>query len=388
MTDLILSSDDISWFKLSMRLAAILILSGFLAQAQNRDLMKEPLRSQIKECFNHIYNSDTYEFGQAAEQLKKSLPNHPMNNLLAALSIYWSKYPLNLNGAEIEKLKKLLDESISKCHVLLEEEPDAFDIKYIDMVSHSILALGHSREGQFFKAAGEAKKAYNYFKEGFKLMEEYPEFYFSSGLYSYYREKYPEIYPIYKTIIWVFKSGDKKEGLRLMKLAFDQSEFAKAEAAHYLSHILLRYEMKPIAALPYVRFLANEYPGNLFFLSNYIETNIFLERYNEAEKWLVNLDESEHPYYRTAYAVFQGRVAESKYQYELAETLFNEALAIAEGSINEETDNLKNLALCGLARLSLLNNNSEKAQEYYELALEDVKYEIYQQEPDEFLEVH
>ncbi|MEZ0611599.1 hypothetical protein ACAW74_24015 [Fibrella sp. WM1] len=41
------------------------------------------------------------------------------------------------------------------------------------------------------KAVGESRKAYVYMKDGFQLMDKNVEFYFSTGLYNYYVERYP-----------------------------------------------------------------------------------------------------------------------------------------------------------------------------------------------------
>ena len=358
------------------------------AIGQQLILQKEPVKSKLFECFFHIYNSDTISFPEAASALEEAIPDHPANDLLIALSIYWAKYPLNLNGSDLERMKASLSVTIDKCHDLLDENEDNFEVKYLDMIAHAMMALNYSRNHQYFRAAAAAKKAYNYFRDGFELMDDYKEFYFSSGLYSYYREKYPEVYPIYKTIIWLFKSGDKEEGLRLLKLAVEESFFARPEAAHYSGHILLRYKMRPEEALKYAKILAEEYPKNLFFKANYIENLLFLGQYDEAAMALDNFPYSSHAYYRMAKTVFKAIISESEFQYELAETLYNKSLELSRLGVNEEIDNLKNLAYCGLARLSLLLNDQDKAKQYYELALEDIKFEIYQQEPMEFLELH
>ena len=351
-------------------------------------LQNDPVRDKLKQCFHAIYDSDTVAFPIAAAALAEEIPDHPANELLKALSIYWAKYPLDLDGDELKNMKSLLGQAIDKCHDLLDINEDDFEIKYVEMICHAMLALSYNRDNQFFKAAAESKKAYNYFRDGFDLMETYNEFYFSSGLYSYYREKYPEIYPIYRTIIWVFKDGDKEEGIRLMKLAVDKSVFARAEAAHYVGHILLRYELKPEEAIKYADLLRKEYPNNVFFRANYIENLLFLKRYEEAEDQIKTFPDSDHAYYQMAKSVFSAMISENKFEYELAETLYNQSLETAERGVSEEIDNLKSLANSGLARLSLLLNDEQKAKAYYKAALKNTKFELYQQEPREFLDLH
>ncbi|MDA0196780.1 MAG: hypothetical protein O2887_17130 [Bacteroidetes bacterium] len=361
---------------------------NFPLLAQEFILQKEPVNSKFLECFYHIYNSDTASFKESSIKLKKLIPTHPANDLLIALSIYWSKYPLNLDGKELVRMKEELIATTEKCHEILENHENDFEVRYVDMIAHSILALTYSRDSQFFKAAGEAKKAYNYFRDGFELMKNYNEFYFSSGLYSYYREKYPEAYPIYRAVVWMFKSGDKKEGLRLMALAFKETVFAKAEAAHYLSHILMRYEMKPALSLRYVEYLSNRYPGNLFFKANYIENLLFLKRYDDAALLLDDFPDDEHAFYQMAKKVFTGIVAENESEYKFAERCFNDAIEISKRGTSEEINNLKSLSYCGLARLSLLVGNMESTLSFYKMANDLVKYDLYKKEPEEYLSRH
>ena len=371
-----------------MRILSLLLLLSFPLLSQDIILQKEPVNSKFLECIYHIYNSDTTSFQQSSVELKKLIPAHPANDLIIGLSLYWSKYPLNLDGGELIRLKETLVATTERCNEILENYEDDFEIRYIDMIAHSILAVTYSRDSQFFKAAGEAKKAYNYFRDGFELMKDYNEFYFSSGLYSYYREKYPEAYPIYQAIVWMFKSGDKEEGLRLMALAFEETVYAKAEAAHYLSHVLMRYEMKPDKSLRYIEYLSNHYPGNLFFRANYIENLLFLNRYDDAALLLDDFPDNNHAFYQMSKRVFTGIVAESKYEYEFAERSFKDALEISKRGTSEEINHLKSLTYCGLARLSLLVGDRERTVSFYEMAYDLVKYDLYRREPKEYLSGH
>ena len=69
-------------------------------------------------------------------------------------------------------------------------------------------------------------------KTGFDLMHKNPEFYYTTGLYNYYREQYPESHPGYKTVVWVLAGGDKEKGLQLLHKASKEALFTKTEATN------------------------------------------------------------------------------------------------------------------------------------------------------------
>ena len=63
----------------------------------------------------------------------------------------------------------------------------------------------------------------------------YSDFYFFTGVYNYYREAYPEAYPVYKPLALLFPKGSKTKGLEDLLIASKNSIFLKAEAFSFLS---------------------------------------------------------------------------------------------------------------------------------------------------------
>ena len=62
----------------------------------------------------------------------------------------------------------------------------------------------------------------------------YPDFYFFTGLYNYYREAYPEAHPIYKVLAFLFPRGDREKGSAELQNAGANSIMLKAEAYSFL----------------------------------------------------------------------------------------------------------------------------------------------------------
>ena len=94
---------------------------------------------------------------------------------------------------------------------------------------------------------------YSFMKKGFDLTEEYREFNFPVGMYNYYREKYPELHPVYKPFMFFFRNGDVSKGLRQLERSVKENVFTKPEAGMFLVHIYLYYENNPAAALKIIQ---------------------------------------------------------------------------------------------------------------------------------------
>jgi hypothetical protein len=53
------------------------------------------------------------------------------------------------------------------------------------------------------------------------------------NLYDYYREAYPRIYPVYKSLALLFPRGDMEKGLKELNTSASGSVVLKAESAFY-----------------------------------------------------------------------------------------------------------------------------------------------------------
>ena len=133
------------------------------------------------------------------------------------------------------------------------------------------------------------------------------EFLFTTGLYNYFREKYPEIYPIYKPFVWVFKSGNEEKGLEQLERATRETILSRVEAAIYLSYIYLRYEDTPKKAQKLLTSLKVQYPANFYLLAKYFESIRMYPHYQKIKtEDCQKLMTTDRFYYQVVGHVFEG----------------------------------------------------------------------------------
>ncbi len=252
--------------------------------------------------------------------------------------------------------------------------------------AHGLLALYENEDGNTFKAAGQAKNAYSYLKRGFDLLEAYPDFYFSTGLYNYYREKYPELRPAYRPFMWFFRNGDTVLGIKQLDTAVRKSLFLEVEAADYLTHIYLFYEDRPGQALPYARRLVNDYPDNLYFAVNYAHAALGAEQFAGVEAYVEKLISSNKRYFQVTGHLFKGMLLEKRDQaWDAAEAAYLKSLQSNIGIAGEEAKNYRSYAYAGLARIADHEKKIVQAKNLYEQALNAAQYPPVKKEAEAYL---
>jgi len=272
---------------------------------QDKDAIK-----LTRQAIDSIYNLNYPAADKMIHELEGSLGDYPGVLLLKAFYMSWKYRPIKKDQQAFNDFEKLLFKSVSVCDSLLtinQEDPEA---TFFKLTSHAYLAQLYSDNGMNMKALGEAKEAYTYMKAGFDMVDKNPEFYFPCGIYNYYREKYPEENPFYKSFMWLFRSGDMSEGISMLKKGMNQALFDNVECITYLFHIYLRYEDKPFMALPYARLLKDTYPQNLIYTSHYIENSIRMNQYNGLAPLVKKLLAGDKPFFKYLGEIYSGYLAE------------------------------------------------------------------------------
>ena len=164
---------------------------------------------------------------------------------------------------------------------------------------------------------------------GFDRTDEFPDFYFSNGLYYYYREKYPELRPFYKSFLWLFPSGNKEKGIEDLKMCTHEGIFSSEMAHLYLFHIYLRYENNGRYALSYAKNLYTQYPQNTRFKTIYAESLIAEQQYALAEPLAQELAQETRLFFSVPGFTFKGMIAEGRGDLEFAKMDYLKALELS-----------------------------------------------------------
>jgi tetratricopeptide (TPR) repeat protein len=181
---------------------------------------------------------------------------------------------------------------------------------------------------------------------------------------------------VYKPFIWFFKKGDKQQGLKQLQKARENSIFMQAEAGLYLQHIYLRYELNPQAAIPVSKDLVDKYPKNLIFRSDYVEALLEAGQYQEAEKAIPPLLNSDRPHFTMVGQIFKGVLLEKYYgQMEQASAMFQQALQTGANCDSERAKDVKSIAYTGLGRIAQKQGDEKAAKDNFKTAISIAQYD-------------
>lgn len=351
-------------------LMLFLFFFGYQGFAQKLTLFDHPERMSIVEKAGYyIYNNEYEKADSAISYVEKILPQHPIVYMMRALNIAWQEMPIRTTSSVFPAHYEALQKVIVAAEKLQEENENHQEGVFFEMSARGLLTEYYAREGNYLKALGEARRMYGLARTGFDFVDNNSEFLFSTGLYNYFREKYPERHPIYKPFMWIFKSGDIDKGLVQLDQATKMGKLIKIEAHLYLAYIYLRYENKAYKARQYLENLVSEYPNNSYFKSKLIECMVSQDDYEKAMPLVEELNSKSDQYYVLCSETYKG-VYQKKYKMNntLAEGHFIRALEISNRYINKGLY-YKSICLLGMGDIIEERGDKSGAVRYYKEAI-------------------
>lgn len=360
-----------------LRIFFVVIAFFFTSQEVRAQLFDHPDNvAVVSKGIDYIYNVQPDSAEIYITKIEKRLPDHPAIPMMRALKVLWTYIPVVTVDSVFEKFSGYLYETIalsSKLDGGKQEDPEAI---FFEMTAHGLLAEYYADGGHYMKALGEAGKAYDLVKKGFELSEQIPDFLLTSGVYNYFREKYPEKHPVYKPLLWVFKNGDTELGIQQIKAATRKAVLTKVEAYIYLSYIYLRYEYEPEKAQSYLWTLAKKYPNNLYIKSKLLESQTPRNDFKKAPLSYINeLRQSDRPYYQMAGDTFLGMYFE-KVSGDMDKAVKQYQEGIRQGEkIPGHGRYYRSIAYLGLGRIFAELGDKAQAKMYLESALNETDSE-------------
>jgi len=326
----------------------------------------------ISEGIERIYNMDFKEAEAVSAELADRYPGHPVCDLYRGMMIYWEEFPLTASSPGRAKYERILRGCIEKSEPG-NYPPGGYSSEYLlaNLSARGLLLLFYADNGLSSEVMPLASQTYRPLVRSMKLTNECPDFYYFSGVYNYYRDAYPRVRPIYKTVAFLFPQGNMKKGIEQLELCSMKAMALKAEALSMLSWIKMHFETDYPGALPYSKELYERYPSNVLFKSMYIKNLLLLKKYDEAENVIMSHSPSDtNSYYRAEIMVFNGLLQEKKYRNKNAAKNYYrsaiEALVPFEAYGNEFTS----YSYFGLSRLSERDDEKQLKRIYRRKALE------------------
>lgn len=360
---------------------------GVRAQAPKPILPNAKAMTQVKVVMDAINSHDFAQKSTELQKLKGMVGDHPICDLLDGLSDYWQHYPVYAQEDRAKVYRTKLFACQKKAGLMLDEDAKSIEGTFFTMLTDLMLAKHFNDRGESVSAINYTRRSFSLIKKGFELKKQYVEFYFTTGLYDYFREAIPEKNPVYKTFMWMFPEGNKVRGLEELEIAFKQSTFTRADAAVFLTRIYMFFENNATKAQGYAKTIHEEYPENPHYQVLYAEALLASGKGQEAEAILDKVATNANPYFKSLHALMHA------WQLELTEPKTGKAgiyaakaLDLAKAEKGRQTDNLKGVNYIILARAWAKAGDKAKTKQYYTKAAKLVTVPAMKAEAEKYLD--
>lgn len=371
-----------------LRPLIILILFVSTLSAQ-----QERLDSLITSGIHQIYSIEFEDAENTFVIVKKEFPEHPAGNFFDAMIVWW-RILLDLRNEEYDDLLvDKLEIVIDQCDEILDENP-----KNVDAIFFKGGALGYrgrlsALRKDWFEAAIDGKDALPLVFLAYELDSTNTDVILGFGIYNYFAEVIPEMFPIVEPLMIFFPDGDKQKGIEQLKFVGENGKYAKYEALYFLMTSYYSFEKTNIKALKYAKILNDEFPDNPRFESYRGRINVRMNNYKNAFKIFSSIIDK----YNLDYMGYTERIKREAEYYSGVYYKQNDSLAPAETHFlncdslsrildkDEESGFLVNTILY-LGELNDLKGEREKAIKYYEEVLDLDEYRDSYEKAEKHLE--
>ncbi|MBI3233444.1 MAG: hypothetical protein HYZ42_05290 [Bacteroidetes bacterium] len=347
-------------FKHDIKIAPIAPVTPISSNPENKKM--------ILETLDDIYNFDFAVAETNISKVKHKLPNHPIYHMLLTMNLDWQWEPTCEDKGKQALIIYHLNRTLIESDSLLRKKPNDLEVMFIQFTAHGFLARVNAILGNYGEAVNHSMSAYNSVKKGFDLKEKFYDFYFSTGMYNYYREKYPELHPIVKPFAAMLSDGNPELGIKQIRFSYAHSLFSKIESANYLINIFYKYESKPADAFNIAEEVNKKYPSNLFFTVKYAE-GIMVCNKNKADYVALyeKLLESNSTYYQMCGYFFKAQKLYSENKTEDAFIWAHKSSKMSE-KLTKLKDNMPSYIHMLLGKIYEKKGNSKEAEKCFKVA--------------------
>jgi len=369
MVSILPGQKDLKRYKIS-KILLVLVLCLSTSSLNSQFLKDSTSLNLIKEGIDNVYNFQFDKADKVSKELGKLYPGQPVVYLFKGMMTYWENYPLITTSSA----RASFEEDMRKCIELSDKNKNSsaeVEILLVNLCARGLLLLYYTDNYLSLDVFPLATSTYQYIRRSFDFTAYYSDFYFFTGVYNYYREAYPEAYPIYKPLVFLFPKGSKVKGLEELQIVSKNSIILKAEAFSFLSAIFLTFENNFQQATYFSKSLHTLYPDNPEYLGAYIKNLLLIKRYDEAEMEMLSSNTSQsNSFFRAQMSIFNGILQEKKYHdIKKAQQFYSKGIddITIFGSYGNE---YAAYAYFGLSRISEINGNKDYKKMYRKLALQ------------------
>ena len=349
----------------------------FLLFVSSLSAQQERLDSLITSGIHQIYSIKFEDADSTFEIVKNDFPEHPSGNFFSAMIVWWRILLDIQNEDHDDLLVDKLEIVIDQCDDILDENPSNVDALFFKGGALGYRGRLSSLRKDWFDAAIDGKDALPLVFLAYELDSTNTDVILGFGIYNYFAEVIPEMFPMVEPLMIFFPEGDKKKGLDQLKYVGAFGKYAKYEALYFLMTSYYSIEKNSIVALKYAKKLNEEFPNNPRFESYRGRIYVRLNNYKNAFEIFSDIIDKHN----LGYVGYTERTKREAEYYVGFYHKKNDSLALAETHFlncdslsrlvdeGEESGFLVNSVLY-LGEINDLIGNREKAILYYEEVLD------------------
>jgi hypothetical protein len=350
------------------------ILFTTIARSQISYLDRPDLMEKVEVCLNYTYGFSFEKARSIQSELSRLTPDHPAPLFLEALIIYWENFPLLPSKEASGKFTSLMKQTVELGKEYTRYENTYIEGIFFDLFGRAFQAMFWADNGKTGKVVSDLSSMYRYTIKGFELQDQFVEFYFSTGLYNYYIEAYPEAHPAYKPLLSFMHDGDRALGLKQLNYSIQHAVFLKVEGVLFMSLIQLNYEKDLNTAAIYAEGLVRDFPANIYYRGHLINILLHQHRFDRV-RYLLSSTTLQNDSYtemiRTLASAFMTEKDEKHDNQAVKGYLRTIELAETFGPF---ADIYKAMGYMGLSRINEKNGLQNKADRYARKASQLTSY--------------
>lgn len=253
----------------------VIFIFGNLSASQ----FTQKIESGLKSANNFEFNSATKIFKQVVQHYPKEPDGYHYLSM-----IYLWYYLGSKDEIEYSTFLRYSDIALDLAQKKLDENENSAETNFLLGQIYTYRAMANAKKQNSLEAFWATKKAVDYYKETLKINPKYYDAYYGLGLFKYTLSYVPSLFN------WALKvtglSGDKLEGLRLLKKSYKYGKSTRVESAYHLSRIYLDYIANYDSAETYLSEITDMYPKNIIFNYQFALLNINKRNLQKANYYL------------------------------------------------------------------------------------------------------
>ncbi|MEM6343622.1 MAG: tetratricopeptide repeat protein [Bacteroidota bacterium] len=247
----------------------------------------QEFRQKAKQALDFTYNFEFERAHFAFQKLQKAYPDHPAPYYLLAFNRWWQSY-ISTTRYYHPFIEKQLSLALSHNAQYASLAEFRLEYTFFQYMIYAFQARLDILQREWISGANSGRKALPYLEKGLAFAQESPEFYFSSGIYHYFAETYPEKHSYLQPFMVFFPDGNAQLGVDELNKASKQSDFTQTESLFYLGDIYLE-EGDLKHAIQLKRRLTRQYPRNTWFEADYARALVEAKDYSSATEILSSM---------------------------------------------------------------------------------------------------